>query len=90
MVYQSNPFSGLGNVFAESMCICTIMIIVTIVLFIVFLAWLIGGGRKKTEVHYHQQQPVQQPIQQGARYCPDCGRSIPFDAQVCPYCSKRF
>ena len=24
------------------------------------------------------------------RHCPECGRSIPMDANVCPYCSKKF
>ena len=24
------------------------------------------------------------------RYCPNCGRGIPFDARTCPYCSKKF
>lgn len=24
------------------------------------------------------------------RMCPSCGRPIPMDAQVCPYCGKRF
>ena len=24
------------------------------------------------------------------RICPNCGRGIPFDAKVCPYCAKRF
>lgn len=24
------------------------------------------------------------------RYCPSCGRSIPFDAKICPYCGKKF
>ncbi|MFH1101904.1 MAG: hypothetical protein V1726_07715 [Methanobacteriota archaeon] len=24
------------------------------------------------------------------RICPNCGRAIPTDAVVCPYCSKRF
>jgi len=24
------------------------------------------------------------------RYCPNCGRRIPFDANVCPYCAKKF
>jgi len=90
MVELFNMATTPGQAFGESVLLCGIIIVVGIVLFIVFLAWLIGGGRKKTEVHYHQQQPVQQPIQQNARYCPDCGRSIPFDAQVCPYCSKRF
>jgi len=25
-----------------------------------------------------------------SRMCPNCGRSIPFDATTCPYCGKRF
>ena len=24
------------------------------------------------------------------RHCPNCGRSIPFDARACPYCAKKF
>ena len=24
------------------------------------------------------------------RRCPNCGQGIPFDAKICPYCSKRF
>lgn len=24
------------------------------------------------------------------RYCTNCGREIPFDANVCPYCGKDF
>lgn len=24
------------------------------------------------------------------RYCTSCGRSIPFDAKICPYCGKNF
>lgn len=27
---------------------------------------------------------------QSDRRCPNCGRSIPEDAKVCPYCGKRF
>lgn len=24
------------------------------------------------------------------RICPNCGRAIPIDASICPYCAKRF
>ena len=24
------------------------------------------------------------------RFCPNCGRGIPFDANICPYCGKKF
>ena len=30
-----------------------------------------------------------QDIQQGRR-CPNCGRDIPFDANICPYCKHDF
>src|SRR4030042_6572538 len=29
-------------------------------------------------------------IQQPGRNCPNCGRLIPMDAQICPYCGKDF
>lgn len=28
--------------------------------------------------------------EQKDRICPSCGRTIPFDAKVCPYCGKNF
>jgi len=24
------------------------------------------------------------------RTCPNCGRNIPFDSRICPYCGKKF
>ena len=34
---------------------------------------------------------VQQPkVTEKDRYCPKCGREIPFDAKICPYCKKDF
>jgi len=36
--------------------------------------------------------PVISTTQSGGsdRRCPNCGQAIPFDANICPYCSKRF
>jgi len=39
---------------------------------------------------YPQQPPPPQQPQQTGRICPNCGRPIPMDAQVCPYCGKDF
>ena len=44
----------------------------------------IAAPRKKPEVI------VQKKVTQKDRHCPNCGRSIPFDAKVCPYCGKKF
>jgi len=30
------------------------------------------------------------PAAASDRTCPSCGRPIPMDARVCPYCSKKF
>lgn len=29
-------------------------------------------------------------IEAPLRICPNCGKHIPFDAKICPYCSKKF
>jgi Na+/H+-dicarboxylate symporter len=34
--------------------------------------------------------PLGGVIQKAERHCPNCGRSIPEDSRVCPYCSKKF
>ena len=31
-----------------------------------------------------------QQDRQQERRCPNCGRGIPFDAKICPYCGKKF
>ena len=30
------------------------------------------------------------PKRQKIRYCPNCGKEIPWDARICPYCKKEF
>lgn len=32
----------------------------------------------------------QNQIDNRGRVCPNCGRPIPFDANICPYCCKKF
>ncbi len=34
--------------------------------------------------------PLKKEISQLDRRCPDCDRIIPFDANICPYCAKKF
>ena len=61
------------------------LIIVILLGLIGIIIWLvvrppIGGAPTQ------QAQQAQQP----ERRCPNCGRPIPMDARVCPYCSKKF
>ena len=53
---------------------------VPIVLFIIGLVVLLMG-REKPTIHV---------TQTNQRFCPKCGRSIPMDAQICPYCRNDF
>jgi protein-S-isoprenylcysteine O-methyltransferase Ste14 len=53
-----------------------------VLLIVGFIVSIIGATEKDT-----QKKTVQQPR---VRFCPACGRSIPFDARICPYCKKDF
>lgn len=51
-------------------------IVIGIVLMVVGLFDPTTSGRSKEELK--------------ERFCPDCGRSIPWSADQCPYCGKTF
>ena len=56
--------------------------------FILFIVGLVIPSNKKIVIRNETKSPKIEKSHD--RYCPDCGRSIPFDANVCPYCSKKF
>ena len=59
---------------------------------IISIAGAVKRGKKQSQTinQFEHQQPIQQPMQQGTRYWTNCGRPIPMDAQVCPYCGNKF
>lgn len=77
---------------------CCVLGVIGIVLVILLIAYLLGG--KKTVIHTHQSVPVAPPVviheetpreePKSDRRCPSCGRIIPLDAKLCPYCGKQF
>lgn len=46
----------------------------------------IGPGLTST----NNSDPFRTTQQTQTRYCPKCGRSIPMDSKVCPYCGKKY
>jgi RNA polymerase subunit RPABC4/transcription elongation factor Spt4 len=68
--------------------ICTgPMFLIGIILFIIGLVLPEGD----TIIIKHEQPVVvRQEKPPSGRFCPSCGRSIPFDARICPYCGKNF
>ena len=84
---------------------CCVLGVIGIVLFIILIAYLLGG--KKTVVQtqqsasapYHpapiiiekeSREVPKQEVSKSDRRCPSCGRVIPDDAKMCPYCGKKF
>ena len=82
---------------------CCVLGIIGVVLFIILIAYLLGG--KKTVVQTQQYATPSPPIiieqrpspptethskSKLERRCPSCGRGIPDDANLCPYCGKKF
>lgn len=51
------------------------------------IVWLIV---RPPEPSFYEKQGEQRESQEERRRCPECGRNIPFDASVCPYCGKKF
>lgn len=52
----------------------------------IIMPWIV-----QTELNNLADNPqLLQNRQHETRYCPNCGRKIPFDAEFCPYCSKKF
>lgn len=62
----------------------------TVLVFIGLILMLIGGFYSKTSYRSVPQKVEIISERKPDRYCPNCGRSIPFDANICPYCSKKF
>ena len=54
---------------------------------LIFLILGLALPNQKTETYPQQSQ---QTPQGGGRVCPNCGRPIPMDANICPYCGKKF
>ncbi|MCK4365616.1 MAG: zinc ribbon domain-containing protein [Thermoplasmatales archaeon] len=44
----------------------------------------------KSETEPYNLDPFKTTPKIQTRYCPNCGRSIPFDSVICPYCSKKY
>jgi len=63
----------------DSVCICIIGIIVVIILIIIIYIAFIKP--KDKQIIYQEKV---------TRHCPQCGRPISMDADICPYCGKDF
>jgi len=55
--------------------------------FVIFILGFVMPEETKKEIH-HYNKPQPSPVSSN-RYCPKCGRSIPFDASICPYCGLK-
>lgn len=69
----------------STMCCLAIIFVIVVVILIIAILWR-ATGNKRVEVHT----TTVEKSSKSDRYCPDCGRGIPFDAKTCPYCSKKF
>ena len=73
-------------------CVWPLLLIGLILLILGIVLVAMRESRPSQPVIIQQTPQAQQPQQRSEkdRYCPSCGRSIPFDAINCPYCDKKF
>jgi Na+/H+-dicarboxylate symporter len=83
-IYKDAEKRGKSGVLWVILLIVMTLLLNLIGFIIIIIVWLavrppIGGD------------PNKQTVTTGtSRQCPSCGRPIPMDAQVCPYCGKDF
>ena len=84
---------------------CCVLGIIGLVFFIILIAYLLGGKKTVVQTQQSSPAPIPAPIiihketpppkrekekSKPERRCPECGRVIPDDAEMCPYCGKKF
>ena len=70
-------------------------IFTSLIYFGIWYSYLSSSKRVKMTYQFQNVQDkystsTQQVSHHPQRYCPNCGRYIPFDAKICPYCGKKF
>jgi len=84
---------------------CCVLGIIGLVFFIILIAYLLGGKKTVVQTQQSSPASIPAPIiihketpppkrekekSKPERRCPECGRVIPDDAKMCPYCGKKF
>lgn len=72
---MADPFTGM----------CCIAIVVIAIVIVVFYLLFFSALRGRKTIHV-----VQNGKKEPDRRCPKCGRIIPFDSKICPYCKNEF
>lgn len=55
-----------------------------------FVLLIIGSFSSEEETITVRQKQTDNTTIKSRRYCDECGRTIPSDAKICPYCGKKF
>ena len=93
-----------GAMFGLGMAICAIVVIIWFIVWILVAIWVYKDAEKRGKngvlwlivvillgliglIIYLVVRGEKTPP---SRHCPNCGRAIPEDARVCPYCNKKF
>ena len=74
----------MEEIFGEDAC-CIIGIIVFFIAVAIFYAFVIIDDKRAKA-----QKTLPQQSNQTSRFCTQCGKQIPIDAKICPYCGHNF
>jgi RNA polymerase subunit RPABC4/transcription elongation factor Spt4 len=93
-----------GATGASSGELCIVGLIIVIIGIVAFFFVITRKGKKDTIiihspppspstpiiVNHQPKETIEKEITRPHRRCPECGRVIPDDAKLCPYCGKKF
>ena len=67
-----------------------VFIVLFIFIWIVAIILAVIADIKSKDFRNNELKPLLSGHSLTGRICPNCGRLIPFDANICPYCAKQF
>jgi hypothetical protein len=98
-----NP-SDAGAMFGLGIAICAVVLIIWFIVWILVAIWVYKDAEKRGKsgvlwliivillglIGLIIWLVVRGEKSGSSRHCPNCGRGIPEDARICPYCNKKF
>jgi len=67
-----------------------VMFIISLIVTILLGLFVYYHQKELNRIANERQKLEQERPQSPKRFCPNCNKSIPFDANVCPYCGHKF
>jgi hypothetical protein len=87
---QNGPDVDVLFIHSNSTGVLAAIIILIFTIWVIAIILAVIADSKSKNFRENELKPLLTGYGKTGRRCPNCGRPIPFDANICPYCALRF